>query len=436
MPNKSNYLFLLAALLITLTSEAQTLLTFDQALKQTLASNFDIRMARIDEEVAKNNASKNNNGYLPTVSATGGYNWTFYSGNNQLITGEQPYDANNSYTYNASALVNYTLFDGQGRKFNYLQSVEGHYLSEVQVMQVIENTILELSRIFHEVARLDENVGSLKESVQISKDRLLRLEYGYEYGQAAQLDVLNAKVDLNNDSINLVNNLQELANMKRDLNRVMGQDILTELEVDKTVEIRNDLVEKDVLASAEARNLQLQALDHSMKSSEYAIGAGRSTWLPSINASAGYNYRGSDDPNGSFVLSSSNYGPQAGVSLSWNIFDARNKTTVQNAKLNLQSRMLEKESVLQNIKSQALNAHARYMNTLFVLKAQSDNVATAKSNFERSEESFNLGQITAVEFRQAQLNLLNAEQAVSKAKYDAKNAELQVLALMGTLAGS
>ena len=61
-------------------------------------------------------------------------------------------------------------------------------------------------------------------------------------------------------------------------------------------------------------------------------------------------------------------------------------------------------------------------------------MATAQDNFKRSETSFSLGQISSVEFRQAQLNLLNAEQALSKSKYDAKNAEFQVLALMGVLA--
>jgi outer membrane protein TolC len=44
-----------------------------------------------------------------------------------------------------------------------------------------------------------------------------------------------------------------------------------------------------------------------------------------------------------------------------------------------------------------------------------------------------LGQITSIDFRQAQVNLINAELSVSSAKYTAKNAELQLLQLAGTL---
>jgi outer membrane protein TolC len=155
--------------------------------------------------------------------------------------------------------------------------------------------------------------------------------------------------------------------------------------------------------------------------------------LPTIGANAGYNYRGQDDPNGAFVLGSQNFGPQAGLTLSWNLFDGASNTQVKNAKLGLKSSQLEQQSLNQSITSQAMNGYATYRNLLFVMRASKDNIATAEDNFNRSEESYKLGQINAVEFRQAQLNLLTAEQALSKAKYDAKNAELQLLAVMGTL---
>ncbi|NNK39189.1 MAG: TolC family protein, partial [Winogradskyella sp.] len=57
----------------------------------------------------------------------------------------------------------------------------------------------------------------------------------------------------------------------------------------------------------------------------------------------------------------------------------------------------------------------------------------AKNNFERTEEKFKLGQVTSIEFRQAQLNLLSAELNRNQAKYDAKLAEIIVLQLSGEL---
>ena len=58
---------------------------------------------------------------------------------------------------------------------------------------------------------------------------------------------------------------------------------------------------------------------------------------------------------------------------------------------------------------------------------------TSENNFERTKEQFKIGQVNSIEFRQAQLNLLNAELSRNQAKYDAKLAELQLLQLSGEL---
>ena len=58
---------------------------------------------------------------------------------------------------------------------------------------------------------------------------------------------------------------------------------------------------------------------------------------------------------------------------------------------------------------------------------------TWKNNFDRSEERFKLGQITSLEFRQAQINLINSKTSLNNAKFDAKLIELQLLQLSGDI---
>ena len=55
------------------------------------------------------------------------------------------------------------------------------------------------------------------------------------------------------------------------------------------------------------------------------------------------------------------------------------------------------------------------------------------NNFNRTQEKYKLGQATSIEFRQAQLNLINSELNRNQAKYAAKIAELTVLQLSGEL---
>ena len=68
-----------------------------------------------------------------------------------------------------------------------------------------------------------------------------------------------------------------------------------------------------------------------------------------------------------------------------------------------------------------------------IYKLQEQNVITATNNYERSLERYKLGQITSVELRQAQINLLNAKTSKNLAKYQAKLSELELLQLTGQL---
>lgn len=414
-------------------SSAQTKLSFEKALELTLANNYNIAMANVDQEIAANSASKSNNGYLPEVSASGAYNWQRSQGSFDTREGTVVLDPNNATDYNAGVVANYTIFNGFGRKYSFLQAQGNLKLTTLQLQQIIQNTILELSRIYHGVARLEESVVSLQKLVEISKDRFTRVEYGYEYGQSNKLAVLNAKVDLNTDSISLVNELQQLQNLKRNLNFIMGQEVSQDINVDNEVEIKQTLTEVEVLMSMEDKNIQLQLAKANLDINQYALKVTKSNWLPTVGANAGYSYFATDNPNGGFAIGSESFGPTAGLSLNWTLFNGQNNTAVKNAKLNLLNQQIEEKSLEQSVKSDALNSYTIYKNQLYILRTQSDNVTTAQDNFNRSEDAFKLGQINSVEFRQAQQNLLNAEQALSRAKYDAKNAEYNVFAVMGIL---
>ena len=202
-------------------SAQEVLLTKEEAIEQALEQNFDILVARNNVKIADNNQNILNSGYLPILSGNAGANY-----NRDDSTIEFPgqvddegnprpdlvIDKAESQRYNGGLNLDYTLFDGLGRLYNYKILKEQYNLSELQARQTIELTMLELLSIYYEVARLTENENVQQQALEISKDRITRLEYAFEYGQATKLDILNAEVDLTNDSINLLNTQQLLNN--------------------------------------------------------------------------------------------------------------------------------------------------------------------------------------------------------------------------------
>lgn len=425
----------IALLFSVLSAWSQEVLTREEAARLALNYNYDIRVAQKNVEVAENNASIFNSGFLPSANASGNANVTYNKGENETAQqGTFEFDATDAYNYGASATINYTIFDGLGRLYDYKQLKEQHGLTELQAKQIIENTLVELSAAYFEIAQLSENVRILQDAMNVSRKRLQRATYAYEYGQATQLDVLNAEVDVNNDSISLMNTGQQLDNAKRNLNLIMGQPLTKAFDVDTAVAFELLPSEEELSAKALERNVRIEQTRSQLRNNEFAIKASRSGWFPSVLANAGYAYNGNRNPASPFLIGSQSYGPQAGISLSWNIFDGgRTHTQVQNAKIALETSRIEEERTANTVQRDVLNAHATYTNALMVLDAQRVNLKTAQRNFDRSGEMYRQGQITSIEFRQAQLNLLNAQSSYNQAKYSAKNAELQLKQLAGLL---
>ena len=414
---------------------AQKLVSVSEAIELALENNYGIKIISNNKEIAKNNAGVLNSGYLPTVTSSSGATFNrdnleaeFANGESTALNGAK------SSRYNASINLNYTLFDGLGRYYDYKRLKETYKLSELQARETIENTIAQLYVVYYNVAQVTENVTVLEKTLTVSKDRITRASYQFEYGQGTMLNVLNAQVDINNDSINLINAKQQLVNTKRDLNVVLGNVISSEFRVDTTIDFKLDIDQNDLANKVKSNNVNLLQLDKNIMINTFIVKANKSGYLPSLGLTGSYGWNKGNNNAASFVAVSTNTGLSGGLSLSWNLFDGgATATRVSNAKIELENRSLEKESMLIDIERNFNNAWDDYQNKLTIFQVQENNIITSTNNFNRTQEKYKLGQATSIEFRQAQLNLINSELNRNQAKYAAKIAELTVLQLSGEL---
>ena len=414
---------------------AQKLVSVSEAIELALENNYGIKIISNNKEIAKNNAGVLNSGYLPTVTSSSGATFNrdnleaeFANGESTALNGAK------SSRYNASINLNYTLFDGLGRYYDYKRLKETYKLSELQARETIENTIAQLYVVYYNVAQVTENVTVLEKTLTISKDRITRASYQFEYGQGTMLNVLNAQVDINNDSINLINAKQQLVNTKRDLNVVLGNVISSEFRVDTTIDFKLDIDQNDLANKVKSNNVNLLQLDKNIMINTFIVKANKSGYLPSLGLTGSYGWNKGNNNAASFVAVSTNTGLSGGLSLSWNLFDGgATATRVTNAKIELENRSLEKESMVIDIERNFNNAWDDYQNKLTIFQVQENNIITSTNNFNRTQEKYKLGQATSIEFRQAQLNLINSELNRNQAKYAAKIAELTVLQLSGEL---
>jgi len=428
----SVYTFILFA---AFSAYGQDLLQKDEAVQIAMENNFDIQISNNNVDVAENNASLQNSNYLPSFSGTAGANYSNSNGTVIQKNGEEQTITNNETTgYNASVSFQYTIFDGLGRSNTYKKLQENYNISKLQARQMVENTIVNIFNSYYEVARLTQDVENRQETMSISRVRLQRAKYNFEFGQGSQLDILNAEVDYNNDSITYLTNIQALANQKRTLNLYLGRDVNIEFAVDTSLSYATDLYLAVLLSNSAVNNVTLLQQEGALKNAQYDIKSSTSNMIPKLSVNGSYGWSENILGVTSFLDKTNGFGPSLGASLNWNIYDGGStQVRRQNSKIALENQSISLEKERLNIERNLSNAWTVYQTALFVKDAQKKNLETAQSNFDRSVDTYKLGQITSIVFRQAQLNLLEAQLSLNQAKYSAKLAELVLLQISGDL---
>lgn len=428
-------IFTLAFNALFLSGQAQSLLQAKDVVSAALNNNFGVQMSENNIEIAENNKSVLNTSFLPTVGANTGANYNlnnvvanFQNGTTTELKGAK------SSSFNAGVNVNYVLFDGLGRWYNYKQLKEQYQLTELEAKTTMENAIFDALSAYYDVAVQSSQVETFTQAVAVSSRRLERERSNFDFGQSTMLNVLNAEVDLNSDSISLVNAQVALENSKKNLNALLVEDINRDFTVEKDVIFMADMDKSTLQSMMLENNSMLLQAKKNLELNNYNMGITRSRYLPSISANAQYGWNRNNNNQASFLLSSSSNGLNASATLTWNLFDGgTTRTNAQNTKLQNLNLALQIEETTNNLTRDFEIAWANYQNSLFQYNSLERNLESSKYNFTRTDEQFKLGQVNSVEYRQAQQNLIAVQNQVIQAKYSTKLAELRLLQLSGLL---
>ena len=426
-------LYIILCVLLASQSLAQNILTPEDVKQITLENNFGIQIAKNDLEIAKNLTDRRANGYLPTVVADAGVNGNLGSASQNFSNGLEA-STSNAFNWGANGSVgaNYSIFDKR-RDLNLEQLQQSVELSDLQLKQTIEQNLLAAYNQYYQIVQLNENIKSLEEIIGISGDRLRRAQYSLDLGQGDGLAVLNVQVDIQRDSVSLLNAEMNLENAKRNLNATMGRDSNIEFDVVSDQLLPETLSLDALIEEAREKNTNLQLNKLSIAINSMNLDLIDAEKKPTVFAGLNYGLNYSDNASGSFIDQSNSRGLNGNVGVSWTLFDGSRNVRSQNARLNIQNQKLQLENLEQLVERDIRNAWSNYQNAIFVLEVEKKALDTNQENFERTEERVKVGQLTTIEFRQAQLNLLTSQVSLANARVNAKLREIELLQLAGRL---
>lgn len=425
MPRKIIMAIISVILAAPAAAEDAPLLTFEEAVALALRRNPRIAVARNSAKIAKNNAHIGNAGLLPRLDL---------SGSAAYQESDPPSGPGTELSSTGARMsASYTVFDGFGNIFRYRVLESEGRIGELEAREQIEGILTSVSAAYYGAASAYENLEIAGHLLEISRERLQRTKKRADFGQGGTVDVLAAEVDFNSDTVTVVQAEFAWEEARRNLNTLLDQKLSTEFMVERDVAFSKLEPADKMLEAAFGGNAAYLLSVETLNQARLSRNITRSAYLPELSLSASYGYDRTVDEM-DFSLDEPTKSWDVRATLSFNIFNGfQRRIDSRNAAIQLRSgELLEKQARLE-LERELANAYESYNNSLTVLNLERRNLESAKVNFKRTSELYNLGQVTSTQFREAQLNLIQAETNVSTATFNAKLDEIDLLRITGRL---
>ena len=415
---------------------SQELISLENALSLTLKENIDVKIKTNELDQIKNYEKVGALGALPRIIVNGSA--SMITGNSTLEFSSDNFPAienaeSESKSINGNIGISYNVFNGLGSIYTYQKLKKQTNLKSVELSIQIEQVLLKTAKEYFDIAYLQENYKIIKELLVVSKERYNRIKVQNEFGNASNLDLLSAEIDLNKDSINLMNVEFALLDAKNQLNQTLNRDLAFDFIVEDKVEINRNLNYSDLNHETQKNNNNILLGQYIVDISKKDKKINSLSILPNIDISSQYGYN-QIESNTSIVMDQSSLGITNFINFSWDIFDAlaKNKIT-KNTKIQIESNKLELSAIQKEIQKEFNVSYKQYLNNINLIDIRKRNQITSEKFFERAKEQFYQGQLSRNDFRLAQIDLSISKNKLNQTLYNAKIAELNLYRLSGKI---
>ncbi|MEA1996246.1 MAG: TolC family protein [Gemmatimonadota bacterium] len=391
-------------------------LTVDQCIELALEKNPDHNISRQQLRAALGDILAAWGAYVPTMFANYGL-----SQSNQAFPVPDPaggsvYRGRISKSSYANLNLSFVVFDGAKKYFGLRNA---YYLRKARKKELCSSElelVNEVRAAYFNVLREEKLLLAAREESAQLAEQLRRAEARFSVGEVTRLDVLQARIDLQNQELVILEYENGLVTAKMDLDRVVGGGLGAEFTLADEFEVADPRFEIGKLVyEAVEKHPEMESLRLEIKQQEGSLWIGRLAYLPVLKTTLGYSRSQSE-----LIMRPDDLrGRQVAFSMSWNILDAfarfqQNRYTevaLNSLKYELEKKRLE---IVRNIRQSYLDLLRLYQRRLTL--AESETMAAESLRLETRR--YQLGVSSMVELRKAQADYSQARVDNINSVYD------------------
>jgi outer membrane protein TolC len=407
-------------LLVLLILAQQSPMTLEDCIREALQKNVDLGLAQNTIERAEAQKLGTRAGYLPRLDMYVQDEYYFRGKQEVKIEGSPTgltWDAENDDSHYFGLRLTQNIFDG-GKWWNRIERADkGIKVSELGLKSEQERVALQTINAFYELLEAQKGVEVLQQSLEASLDQLHLAKERHKLGAASKVDVAVARVNAGEDRINIEHQRRVIGNAITNLNKVMGRSPLEPLTISEPADdetLAGTPTGKDVPET----HVWLRMFSAAQEAADLDVSIAKGDRWPSVAGIISY---GRQDPEFYKVYSRWDqlYRLSFLLSISFPIFDGfLTSSNIEQAEVASERNKLEKFKVRQDLEVNLSKALTDFLHLQAVSKIEADNILAAEQRLELAKESYEVGQGTALELREAQLALNRAKLTAVTTQYE------------------
>lgn len=399
--------------------------SLEECIKYAIENNIQIKQQSIQTRVQENSLDLARMKLLPSLNGAVTHDYNFGRTVDQT-----------TYTFTTQTLQSdYVYIGGQTPLFSGLQNINSIKKNKYQVLAaqedlkyISDNVALNVALAYLQILLNKDLVAANLNQVNITLQQIEKTRKLVDAGSVARGNLLQIESQAAQEELQLINVKNQLETSYLNITQLLeiktpaGFEIVApQIPVDTSSIIAGNV--DDIYQIASGNRPEIRSSEMKLSASEYDLKiakGGRSPQL-SLNYSMNSRYTNiSSLPNLPFNEQfKNNRTSYVGLSLNIPILNGwQVNKNISNSKLNVDTYKYSLEGTKKTLYKNIQQAYTDAVAALKKYNASLKAVASSEESFRYTEQKFNVGMVTSVDYNASKTQLLNAQADMSQAKYE------------------
>ncbi len=405
---------------------AQKVWSLEECIQYAIDHNIQIKQQTVQTRVQKNTLDQSKLSLLPSVSGQASQDYSFGRALDQTT-----YDF-----YNRTLKSNYFSLGGRTDIFTGLQNLNTIQRNKYELLageqdlqRIRDNVSLSVALDYLQILLNKELVTATESQLNTTLEQIAKTRKMVDAGSVAMGNLLPIEAQAAQDEVTLVNMQNQLEISYLNLTQLLELEtpagfeiIVPDIRVGETADISGNIDE--IFNVAVQSRPEILGSQLRLTASEYALKVAKGARSPSISMSHNFGTRYShieDLPGQQSFDDQLKNNKSFGLGFSMNIPILNGwqvNKNILNSKLAVENSQYTLEGTRKDLYKNIQQAYADAVAALKKYNASSKAVTSSEESFRYTEQKFNVGMITPVDYNAAKTQLLSSQSEMSQAKYE------------------